>query len=296
MAVQDNSSYYNDSLPNQYYVVRDVVCANCKFEFKAPYPRFNRLRLAQSHENLRAEYDNTEPIFYEINFCPNCGYTRIKNKFDDVNDLKRKLYKDELGIKFSKRPNKVTINATEALERFKFAILTAKAMCLPASEVAMIFYKRSWVRRILGDENGYIIDVYRAYYWFEKALSEETTMSISIDQETITYLLAVFAKDYGDYTTSLKHCGSILTSRSASDRLKNRARDLKESLSKLKERYPNGQNLYEQALENEAELKAQRKQELEAQMKQTELDEQAMLDNEFGTGHIRHDKDSIFLS
>ncbi len=241
-----NDNLYNDDLPKQYYVIRDITCSNCNTTFKMPAPRYQRLRLKESHQNLRAEYENTEPMYYEVIFCPNCGYTRLKNNFEQVNDLKKKLYKDEIGIKFVKRENEVTLDADKALERYKFGLLTAKSMSLPASEVAVLFYKLSWLNQIQGDEIEYIKSVAKSYTWFEKALAEEDFPAQNIDADTAEYLMSVFSKDFGDYTVSLKHLGAVLTSTSASDRLKNRARDLKIDVTKLKEKYPDGKNILEE--------------------------------------------------
>ncbi len=248
MADAENEHLYNDLVPKQYYVIRDMTCSNCNKHFNMPSPRYQRLKLEKSHENLRAEYANTEPVFYEVIFCPHCGYTRLKNNFDTLNDLKRKLYKDEIGNKFRKRQNDIEIDAEVALERYKFGLFTARAMALPASEVAVLFYKQSWVKQITGDEVGYIQSVAKAYEWFEKALSEEHFPVQNIDQETAEYLMSVFAKDFGDYTRALKHVGSVLTSPTVSGRLKERARDLKDEVSKLKEQYPNGRNSLAEAL------------------------------------------------
>ncbi len=241
-----NDNLYNDDLSKQYYVIRDVTCSNCNTTFKMPSARYQRLRLKESHENLRAEYENTEPMYYDVVFCPNCGYTRLKNNFEKVNDLKKKLYKDEIGSKFRKRPNEITLDADKALERYKFGLITAKSMALPASEVAVLFYKLSWLNQIKGDEIEYIKSVAKSYSWFEKALAEEDFPVQNIDADTAEYLMSVFSKDFGDYTVSLKHLGVVLTSATASDRLKNRARDLKVDVSKLKEQFPNGKNILEE--------------------------------------------------
>lgn len=102
MTSQDDD-LYSDDIPKQFYVIREMTCANCSSTFNAPTPRYQRLRLKESHENLRAEYEGTEPVFYEVIHCPHCGYTRLKNNFDKLNDLQRKLYRDEVGNKPKKQ-------------------------------------------------------------------------------------------------------------------------------------------------------------------------------------------------
>ncbi len=254
MTSQDDD-LYSDDIPKQFYVIREMTCANCSSTFNAPTPRYQRLRLKESHENLRAEYEGTEPVFYEVIHCPHCGYTRLKNNFDKLNDLQRKLYRDEVGNKFRNRNKDIVVDVDKALENYKFGLITAKSMELPASEVAILFYKVSWLQQITGDASGYINSVAKSYVWLEKALAEESFPVQNIDEVTAEYLMSVFAKDFGDYTCSLKHIGVVLTSSTASDRLKNRARDLKDVVVKLKEQYPEGKNNLEEIFENEKNLK-----------------------------------------
>ncbi len=250
----DNEMFYSDEVSKAHYVIRDLTCPNCNKSFKMPAPRYNRIRLKDTFENLRAEYEGTEPVFYEVVFCPHCGYSRLKNNFDKLNDKHRKAFKMEVGNKYRQRPNEIAVSGQQAIDRFKFGLVTAKAMSLPASEYAVINYKMSWINQVLGDKVGYIQNVANSYKWFEKALAEENFPVQSIDEDTVEYLMSVFSKDVGDYATALKHCGVVLTSASASERLKTRARDLKVDITKLKERYPNGKNTLEEAIAEKEEM------------------------------------------
>ncbi len=250
----DNEMFYSDEVSRAHYVIRDLTCPNCNKSFKMPAPRYNRIRLKDTFENLRAEYEGTEPVLYEVVFCPHCGYSRLKAKFETLSDKHRKAFKMEIGSKYRQRPNEIAITPQQALERYKFGLVTAKAMSLPASEFAVLNYKLSWINQVLGDKVGYIQNVSNSYKWFEKALAEENFPVLSIDGDTVEYLMSVFAKDTGDYATALKHCGVVLTSATASDRLKNRARDLKVDITKLKEQYPTGKNTLEEAIAEKEEL------------------------------------------
>ncbi len=250
----DNEMFYSDEVSKAHYVIRDLTCPNCSKSFKMPAPRYNRIRLKDTFENLRAEYEGTEPVFYEVVFCPHCGYSRLKGNFEKLNDKHKKAFKMEIGGKYRQRPNDIAISGQQAVDRFKFGLVTAKAMSLPASEFAVLNYKLSWINQVLGDKVGYIQNVSNSYKWFEKALAEENFPVQSIDEDTVEYLMSVFSKDVGDYATALKHLGVVLTSPTASDRLKTRARDLKVDITKLKERYPNGKNTLEEAIAEKEEL------------------------------------------
>ncbi len=229
-----DESIDDDTLPKEYYVVKEIDCPNCSQKFTTVLPRAQRIRLKKSHQNLRPEYENTEPLFYEVSFCPHCGYARLKSQFDKLTDLRRKLYKMEIGSKFRKQENIVKIDVDTAILRFKYALLTAKAMDFPASEFAVLYYKMSWLKQIKEDNQGYVDDCRNAYKWFEKTMAEEDFPVLSIDADTAEYLMAMFAKEIGEYGASLKHCSKIIVAKGINDRLKERARDLKDEISKIK--------------------------------------------------------------
>ena len=66
-----------------------------------------------------------------------------------------------------------------------------------------------------------------------------------MDETTIDFLISVLAMQFKEYATASKLLGNILTSHSASSRVKDKARDVKEELvKKMKEEEEAGKNGY----------------------------------------------------
>ena len=57
-----------------------------------------------------------------------------------------------------------------------------------------------------------------------------------MDEMTVTYMVAELARRIGKYEESSRWVSRVLTSREANDRLKDKARDIKELLNKEKEK------------------------------------------------------------
>ena len=57
-----------------------------------------------------------------------------------------------------------------------------------------------------------------------------------MDEITVTYLIAELARRIGKYDESSRWISRVLTSREASERIKNKAREIKEMLNKQKEK------------------------------------------------------------
>ena len=57
-----------------------------------------------------------------------------------------------------------------------------------------------------------------------------------MDEITVTYLIAELARRIGKYDESSRWISRVLTSREASERIKNKAREIKEMINKQKEK------------------------------------------------------------
>ena len=75
----------------------------------------------------------------------------------------------------------------------------------------------------------------KAYDYFVKAVQTEEFPMCGMDEPTVDYIIAVLAMEFGDYFDSSKLLSKLITSYSASGRLKDRARDVKEELADVLE-------------------------------------------------------------
>ena len=71
-----------------------------------------------------------------------------------------------------------------------------------------------------------------AYTGFETAFSKESFPMCGMDEITVTYLLAELARRIGKFEESSRWISRVLISRQANERIKNRAREIKELLNK----------------------------------------------------------------
>ena len=72
----------------------------------------------------------------------------------------------------------------------------------------------------------------KAYDYFIKAVQTEEFPMCGMDESTVDYIIAVLAMEFGDYFDASKLLSKLITSYSATNRLKDRARDAKEELAR----------------------------------------------------------------
>ena len=127
--------------------------------------------------------------------------------------------------------------------RYTLARVCAMVKKAKNSELGYICLKTSWIyrgmRESLPEEKKDEADalyadelecVENAYETFNKALSNEPLPIAGMDENTLKYLLAELARKLKKYDDAARLIGSVITSHSAGDRLKDQARTLKDQI------------------------------------------------------------------
>ena len=133
-----------------------------------------------------------------------------------------------------------------AINRYKLALFNTLVKKGKASEKAYTCLKISWLYRgklegmdekdaSLEQERRECLEQQEAFYnqayeGFLKAVSTEMFPMCGMDQTTVDYLLAVMSKHFKRYDTASKCISRILSTSSASKKMKDRAFDLKEEI------------------------------------------------------------------
>ena len=232
---------------------KTFTCPVCDRSYKDLAVKSGRARLVSMKNDLRPVYENFEPLKYEAVVCPICGYAVMNRYMAPLTPSQRKEVRDKIAQTFSGNiAEKDTYTYEEAIERVTLALASAIVKRTKPSEKAYICLKGGWLcrayletldpddvkqellREEIEDKANEFMD--NAYEGFLTAIQEENYPIGGMDEMTLNYLLAVFAMERGQYDVSSRMVASILQSHSASARIKDKARDLKDELIvKIKE-------------------------------------------------------------
>lgn len=232
-----------------YVLAKSYECPICDFKFKSLGIKANKARQVAMDKDLRPIHEyHIEPIKYEPITCPMCGYTVMGRYFIPLTSFQKKMVREGMGNGFNWQgnPNATTVSFEEALEKIKLALATAIVKKAKPSEKAYICLKGCWLcrsyledleRNDSGDEA--LVNELKdnekefednAYAGFIEAMASETYPIAGMDEVTLNYLIAVLALKRDRIDISSKMVASILQSSSASSRIKDKARDLKEEI------------------------------------------------------------------
>lgn len=224
---------------------RSFSCPVCDSTFTAKIMKSSKARLLGTDQDLRARYEGIDAVKYEVVMCPICGYAALIRFFSNVTSTQAKTIREKISQTVTLTTwNDEIYSYEQAIERYKMALVNAFVKRVKVSEKAYICLKNAWLLRgyaeTLREKEDYderlISKLERqeeeflsnAYKGLSEARQSELFPICGMNPVTVDYLVAVLALRFKDYGVATKLLSAVITSRDASVRIKDRARDMKE--------------------------------------------------------------------
>lgn len=246
-AQQGTAAVVSKMEEKDYIYDRSFECPVCGTKFTSKTMKTGKARLIETDMDLRPKYDGIDVVKYDVEVCPVCGFAALSRFFKNMTPMQAKMIKQNISSSVKLHEYKGEIYTyEEALERYKLALACAVVKMAKAGEKAYICLKSAWLLRgyaehlddqvpeyqkkmaeLSEEEENYLQN---AYEGFVDARQTEPFPICGMDETTMDYLLAVLARRFKQYDVASRMVSSILTSNSANNRMKDKARDLKEML------------------------------------------------------------------
>ena len=225
---------------------KSAECAVCGQKFTYRAVKTGKARPIGQDPDLRPKFDKFDPAKYDVVVCPYCGYACLTRYFGPLPQAQVKLLKEGIGGRVHGVASGSVLSYDDAIQRYQLALASAIVKHGKDSEKAFTCLKMAWVIRgkketypdeaedyddvmaqLRKDEN----EALRAAYdGFVSARQKEHYPIAGMDETTMDYLLAVLSARFEDYDIAQKMIASILLSKTANSRIKDRARELKEQV------------------------------------------------------------------
>lgn len=231
---------------------KTIKCPVCDKEFKSKTVKTGKVKLVSADTDLRPKYLLVDSLKYDAIACPYCGYAALNRFFPYMTSTQAKLVKANISATFKglKQEGDI-ITYDEAITKHKLALVNAIVKHAKFSERAYTCLKTAWLLRgkaetLPEDTKDYdrIIETLKkeelefitnAYSGFVEAFSKETFPMCGMDEHTTTYLVSDLARRIGKLDESMRWISKVLVARDANERIKSKARELKEILTKERE-------------------------------------------------------------
>ncbi len=226
-------------------------CPVCDSEFKTKTVKSGKVKLQSLDTDLRPIYQNMDPLKYDAIVCPKCGFAALNRFFKYVTSAQATLVKTNISASFRGIKESGNIfTYDDAIARHKLALVNSIVKKAKTSEKAYTCLKTAWVIRgkaetlskELPDYKQQIVALAKeeldflgkAYDGFDEAFSKESFPLCGMDEITITLLMAELARRVGKIEESSRWISRVLISKDANERIKEKARDIKELLRENK--------------------------------------------------------------
>ena len=226
---------------------KTFTCPVCDKEFSSKIMKSGKAKLLGMDSDLRAKYEGIDPVKYDVELCPHCGYAALGRYFTGLTSTQAKMIREKVSAKVQIHSYEgETYSYEHAMERYKLALVCAVVKHARASEKAYICLKSAWLLRgwaeslkesreaeektiaaLEQQENEYLQNAYKG---FVEARQSESFPMCGMDEITVDYLLAVLATRFKKFDIASRMVASILASPSANARMKEKTRELKEEI------------------------------------------------------------------
>lgn len=232
---------------------RTYTCVLCGKDFQSKSIKAGKNKLIRQELDLRAIYDMADAVKYDPVVCPNCGYATLSRFVKQpLASTQEKLLQEKISSNFKGiKQSEGIYSYDDAILRYKLVLASTVVKNGKNSEKAYVCLKMGWAIR--GKAESLPADtpnrevmlkqlhteelecLQNAYEGFSSAFSKESFPMCGMDENTVMYLCAELARRIGKLDEAARLASSIITSRSAGERMKERAREVKELVKKQKD-------------------------------------------------------------
>ena len=226
-------------------------CPVCSKSFKEHTLRTGKARLIKTDMDLRPTFEGIEPLKYDVVQCTECGFTALTRYFVPMTVSQRKAILEKITSRYRKpAERKMLYTYEDAVGRYKLALVNAIVKNAKASEKAYICLRAGWLARSYVEaleaeavpnqtkiqemkalENEFLLN---AYEGFSGARQNESFPMCGMDESTLEYLLATLAIRAREFEVASRLISNLLVSPNVNSRTKDKVRDLKEELLRVK--------------------------------------------------------------
>ncbi|MCR5255419.1 MAG: DUF2225 domain-containing protein [Acetatifactor sp.] len=225
---------------------KQFKCPVCERVTPSKIMKTGRAKLLGMDEDLKPKYEGIESVKYDVILCTACGYAALSKFYGTLMSSQVKLIKENICGKAKLSDYNTDIYSfDQAIERYKMALVNAVVKKGKTSEKAYICLKTAWLIRGYADElsktpgndakieelkKAELENLTNAYEGFVEARTSENFPMCGMDESTMDVLLAEIAFKLKKYDVAGKLVSSLLSSISASARIKDKARNLKDRI------------------------------------------------------------------
>lgn len=168
----------------------NCTCPICFIDFKTKRIHEKKIKVISTDTDFCKYFNGPNPYLYEINVCPNCGFSFTDNINKKISNANMDNFIKVFAPQWSKIDYTGERTVIQAIETYKLAIVCGKIIEMKPSYLAKICLKICWLNRLIENEKEEKRFMKGAVEYFEKAYEvEDFSRSGSMEPELVVFLL-----------------------------------------------------------------------------------------------------------
>ncbi|WP_425448574.1 DUF2225 domain-containing protein [Dethiothermospora halolimnae] len=189
---------------------KKVDCPVCNEKFKTTKVKRSKLRVEKRDSDFFTHYKCENPVKYDVFVCPNCGYSALESKFEEVKPKDKELIKKEITSKWKKREFNGVRSVDDAIECYLIALCNCQILNSKKLDIGNVSLRTAWLYRMKEDikEDRFLKIALDSY---EEAYMKESLASTNMDQITLGYLVGELYRKLGDNDKAVSWFGNVVS-------------------------------------------------------------------------------------
>lgn len=218
---------------------KSITCPACQNNFKAKAVKVNAPRIDRKDSDFFIVYKGVNPYFYDVWICNNCGYSALKIDFESLRGKQVEFILNSIKPKWTPKNYPSVYDINIAIERYKLALITSSIIKKKPSTKGMICLKIAWMYRLLGKQDLENSFLEKTLTLFEDTYLNETLPVYGMQKPNLLYMIGELHRRLGDFDKALRNFSLVLIDETASYRLKELTRDMRDLIKAAKQKENN---------------------------------------------------------
>ncbi|WP_416149086.1 DUF2225 domain-containing protein [Salipaludibacillus sp. HK11] len=191
---------------------KKVICHVCDHTFTSKKLRSRFIRVKEVFNDFSKQYkdESLNPLLYEVNVCPQCGYA-FNEQFDDIQkENHRQNFKSRVSANWRKQSFSEQRSYEDAVRVYKLALISAGETTQPSIVIGSLCMKLSWLSRYSLEKEEEKRFVRYAIKHFENAFTSGDFASKKMSELKVIYLLAELNRQVDNREEAVKYFSKVI--------------------------------------------------------------------------------------
>ncbi len=201
---------------------KKVKCPICASEYTTKKIRSRFIKVEKIEPDFFTHYKDQalNPMLYEINVCPKCGYSYADSFSSTFPHGSKDLIKAQITSNWSEQDYSGKRQIKQAISTYKLAILSGALKEEKSVVMAGLCIRLAWLYRTIGNPEEEIRFVKLALEKYKRSYMEADYIGTQLSEIRLLYVIGELCRQIGDGVEAIKNFSKVIHHKNRSSEVK----------------------------------------------------------------------------